>query len=333
MKILAVIPTLARDVDRLNDTIRSLRAHAVARRFEILVVNNSGGTEISGLAPVDYVFSPGINLGYVGAFELARRSYSCDFRWSIQDDMTLDNDVLDVLVTARSTSSCLAVASPILVRNGIVPARTRAGIFTNPQQTRWENYPPVDTPPAELAVDVDFSFVSGSGALFRSTALADIKGFNLDLYPLMHVDVDVCAKLLGRGWQIALEPQARIQHQIQGSTPRLLGQTLYNLNTPIVEQHLEGRTAERCVGFDPVDASLLFDVARRASFLFLEVSREAESHLREAQSQREETESHLHEVQLRLDRAESYVVELHESRSWKITAPLRALVSLIRRWR
>lgn len=285
MRVLAVVSTLGRDVERLNDAIRSLRVHTVTVPFEFLVVNNSGLPTVTGLEPVDHLYSPGVNLGYVGALEFARRSYSHDFLWSIQDDMTLSNDVLAVLVEAMERLPRLAVASPVLVRDGLVPALTRAGVFTNQQRTRWQNYPPVDTAPADLPTEMEYSFVSGSGALFRTSALSEIHGFNLGLYPLMHVDVDICARLLTAGWKVALEPQAQISHQIQGSTPRILAATLDRLNRTIVEEELERRAAGEMVDAALVDADLLFEVARRASFLFLEVSREAESRLGAAESQ------------------------------------------------
>ena len=285
LSVLAVLSTLGRDVERLNDAIRSLRVHTATVPFEILVVNNSGLPTITGLEPVDHVYSPGVNLGYVGALEFARRSYSRDFLWSIQDDMTLSNDVLAVLAEAMERLPCLAVSSPVLVRDGLVPAMTRAGVFTNQQRTRWQNYPPADTAPEDLPSDTDYSFVSGSGALFRTSALSDVGGFNLGLYPLMHVDVDICARLLTAGWTVSLEPEAQISHQIQGSTPKILGATLDRLNRTIVEAQLERQAAEEMGDAAPIDAGLLFEVARRASFLFLEVSREAEARLGVAETQ------------------------------------------------
>ncbi len=314
MKVLAVIPTLAHDTERLNESIESLRTHSGHHPFQILVINNSGRPLIDGLAPVDYVVSPGINLGYVGALELARRTHHSDFLWSIQDDMTLQNGVLDVLLSEMEKSPRLAVCSPVLVSNGLVPARSRAGVFTNPERTRWENHPVEDTKPADFSSDVDYSFVAGSGALFRNTALEDIDGFNLDLYPLMHVDVDVCARFLSKGWKIALAPEAHINHEIQGSTPRVLGIAMDKRNRSIVEQRLEGGQAETVGVFDPIDTDIVFAVARRASFLLLEVSREATAQLTDAVS--------------RMNELESQIRQIKRSTSWKVNAPIRVLASI-----
>lgn len=332
MKILAVISTLAQDMVRLNESIESLRAHSGRHPFEILVVNNSGQSLIDGLAPVDFVINPGVNLGYVGGLELARRTHQSDFLWSIQDDMTLQNGVLDILVSELEKAPRLAVCSPVLVRDGLVPARTRAGVFTNSERTRWENHPVADTKPEDLSSDIDYSFVSGSGALFRNTALEEIGGFNLDLYPLMHVDVDVCARFLSGAWQIALAPKAHINHRVQGSTPKVLGATLDKRNRAVVEHQLEGRRPEDVCLFDAIDTDIVFAVARRASSLFLEVGREADTKLKDAgshvtamQSQLNDTESQLIEVHSRLVEAESQIQEIKRSTSWKVSAPIRAL--------
>jgi GT2 family glycosyltransferase len=323
VKVLAVIPTLAHDTERLNESIESLRTHSGHHPFDILVVNNSGRSHIDGLAPVDYVVSPGINLGYVGALELARRTHHSDFLWSVQDDMTLQNGVLDILLSEMEKCPHLAVCSPVLVRNGLVPARSRAGVFTNAERTRWENHPVVDTKLEDFPSDVDYSFVSGSGALFRNTALDEIGGFNLDLYPLMHVDVDVCARFLSSRWQIALAPEAHISHEIQGSTPRVLGVTLDKRNRPIVEQLLASGQTESAGLFDPVDADIVFAVARRASFLFLEVSSEANTQLKDAGFL-------VDALQSRVNEAESRLREVKRSTSWKFTAPIRGLGRILR---
>lgn len=316
MRVLAVLPTLGRDIGRLNDAIESLRTHSSVDAFEILVVNNSGLPTIPGLAPVDHVYSPGVNLGYVGALEVARRRYPCDFLWSIQDDMTLKNDVLTAIVTVMNGAPRLAVASPVLIRDGVIPARTRGGVFTDPQRTRWEHYPPVDMAPAELPLDADYSFVAGSGALFRSAALTDISGFNLDLYPLLYVDVDVCTRLLANGWELCLEPTAHISHQIQGSTPGVLNRTLGKRNRVVVEQQLVGRDVDSSLDFDPIDTGVLFDVARRASFLFLEVSREAESQLQEVEAQLRGVESQLDGVRHELAALVTQRDALAAERDW-----------------
>lgn len=344
VKILAVVSTLAHDVGRLNEAIESLKSQSSAQEFEILVVNNSEHSEIAGLSCVDHVISPGINLGYVGALELARRTFDSEFLWSIQDDMTLDNNVLDLLLSEMDGSKRLAVCSPVLVRSGIVPGRTRAGIFTNAEQTRWENYPLVDLPPEEIPADVKYSFVSGSGALFRNSSLEEIGGFNLDLYPLMHVDVDVCARLISKGWHISLVPAAHISHRIHGSTPRVLGVTLDRRNRSVVEQLLEGSSVSGTFQPIHIDSSIMFAVARRASFLFLEVSREANSQLEVAQSRIQELESQLNEmdaglietrselgeVRTRLESVNVQNQEIKKSWSWVITSPLRALARILR---
>lgn len=317
-----MIPTLGKDMTRLNRAIESIRTHSQSGRPRIVVINNSGKSPLAGLSEVDEVLEPGMNLGYVGALEFARRTLDCDFLWSIQDDMALQNDVLAQLLSVMQENPDLAVASPILVREGMVPARSRAGVFSNDARTRWENYPFVDTRVAELETDRDFCFVSGSGALFRREALDQIGGFNVDLFPLMHVDVDVCLRLLDAQWQLSLVSAAHIEHEIQGSTPGIVGQALHRLHTPQLEEALEGATFETSPVNTALDHDLVFRIARKSSTLFLDVAAEANRRIEQLHEYiatiQQESESRRRELEI-----------VYSSRSWRITAPLRKLVSLV----
>jgi GT2 family glycosyltransferase len=270
--VVAVIPTLGKNTQRLDASLASLRRFVSNSDIKIIIVNNSPTTQLGEVASEHLVVSPGLNLGYVGAIELVRRSFDHEYLWVIQDDMTLTNDVLPKLLERMNSDSTMAVTSPVLIRNGVVPARTRAGRFLNQEKTKWENLPLKDTPPEEQLYEGELSFVSGSGALYRAQALESVGGFNLDLYPLVHVDVDICARFLKDGWKIDLVPSAHISHEIQGSTPSLLSQTLDEINRATVTNYLAGKPQEWNVANIEIPPELLFKVARKASYLFLDLS-------------------------------------------------------------
>jgi rhamnosyltransferase len=59
----------------------------------------------------------------------------------------------------------------------------------------------------------DARLIITSGALCRISALDDVGGFSEDLF-IDHVDHDVCLRLRGRGWRIAIEPAAVMRHSI-----------------------------------------------------------------------------------------------------------------------
>lgn len=322
-KVIAVIPTLGNNIQRLNSAILSVREFSNAEQPEIVVVNNSTSETIAGIEEVDELISVGLNLGYVGSLEYVRRKFDFKYLWSVQDDMFLQNDVLKILLQELDSNAKLAVASPVLVRNGIIPARTRAGIFTNPEKTEWKNIPHQDTGPDELDTNVDFSFVSGSGALFRKDALDAVGGFNLSLYPLMHVDVDICARFLRHGYGLGLVPTAHIGHEINGSTPKILGQVLNEMNAPIVRNFLESGETTETLPAESLDFDIVFAIARKSSYLMLELSKYHAQRLAEKDQTIETLRAENANFKKQNKIMRNKLNGMLNSRSWRLTRPFR----------
>jgi GT2 family glycosyltransferase len=335
--VIVVIPTLAGNVERLNRAIRSVRQFTVDKSLKIVVINNSNLTEIPGLEPVDEVITAGMNLGYVGALELARRKLDFEFLWCIQDDMVLLNDVLTELRAAFDRNPKLAIASPVLIRNGIVPAYSRAGVFTNQAKTQWQNVPLADTKPEELDLTLDLSFVSGSGALYSKAAIDSVGGFNLGLFPLVHVDVEICGKLVKKGYRLELVSAAHVGHETGSSTPTFLGQLLNEINTPIVQEVLSNGENRRAEESNLLDPDLVFEIAQKASYLVIELSKKAQQNIyisaEEVENLTKDSEE-LRQLVIKLRQSsealEKRIAGLESSKSWKITAPLRAFYTALR---
>ena len=270
--VVAVVPTLGKNQSRLTATIDSIKRNTTHENLQIVVVKNSDANLSYLDDKVDTILSFGVNLGNVGSLEYVRRHYSCEYLWILQDDMVILNNNLEALISSFVVNPKLAVASPIVSRFGTVPARSRAGVFTNIEKTRWENYPFTDIAVEDVDLSYDFCFVAGSGALFRTEALSAVGGFDLNLYPLMHVDVDICIRLLRAGWQICLNPEALIDHQVSGSRNARLSKAVLQRNTQYLHDRLETDFTEHVESYTPLDEDILFAIARRSSQLFLEVS-------------------------------------------------------------
>lgn len=320
-RVTAVIATLGKDLGRLSNAIQSVRAHTDSNLMELVVVDNSGVGYAGSLGGVDRVLNPGLNLGYVGALEWVRRITSAEYLWVLQDDLTLTNDVLGALLRRIESDKSLAVVSPLLVRKGIVPRMTRGGVFTNSERTEWRNIPEDDTPVADWFLDQELSFVAGSGALFRSKHLAAVGGFDVSLFPLMHVDVDVCARLVTEGFRVELCDDAFIDHEIQGSTPTILGGLLHEVNATIVKRKLSNQ--EQSENFSPqsVDLDIVTRVAEKASGLLVELAMRANSQNRE--------------LTAKIQELQQENLDMRNTLSWRVTRPLRyvrfILAKLLRR--
>lgn len=256
----------------MASAVRSIRNFTTHKNIYVLVIDNSQEANLKIWEGVDEIFAPGVNLGWVGSLEYVRRKYDFDYLWSFQDDMTILNDVLSFLVTDLSNDKTLGVSSPVLLRNGLIPAKTRGGKFTDLSKTSWENIPEVDISPNQFTQNPDLCFVASSGALWRKSSLDNISGFNLSLYPLMHVDVDTCLRLISKDWNLRINQYAHVHHEINGSTKKILSYTLEHLNRQIVQKNLLSQSPEIATVTSTLDADFLFEITRKSTYLFLELA-------------------------------------------------------------
>ena len=164
------------------------------------------------------VLEPGLNLGYVGALEWARRRSTADFLWVLQEDLLPMPDCLDRLATAmqEGASDRLAVTSPIEVdEDGDLVNPIRAMAF---DLDAGRGLPLTTDEAARLRRPTGWTsgrracFVLLSGALLDAAALQEMGGFDVGLWPLMMVDTETCLALQSRGFTIQLVDQARIIH-------------------------------------------------------------------------------------------------------------------------
>lgn len=314
--VVAVIPTLGNNIPRLNKAISSVQKHTSDPGLEIVVVDNSKSQSLVGMLPVDRVIRTSINLGYVGALEIVRRKIEFDYLWSIQDDMELTNDVLTALLNSLDNNPSVAMACPILLRNGLVPAGSCGGLFADKARTKWGPFPATDCLPENTTFGQgSLAYLSAAGALFRKEAIDQVGGFNLSLFPLIAVDVDICTRLMEKSWEMSLVTEAHISHVRQGSSHGLIGQTLYEINVPNVQKYLQGIRTKPVVPSDTVDPEMLFEIARKASFLFLDLGDIASRRIRRVEQE-----------------SEARAMKFKQSLSWKITAPLRSVFGSLKRF-
>ena len=338
LKIVAVIPTLGKDLQRLNLCVNSIKLYSKQYNLTIIVVNNNDEQKYLEIPQVDEVISPGINLGWVGALEYVRKNYEFDFLWTIQDDLTLENDNLQFFLEDFNHNPNLAVTSPVILKNGFIPAKTRGGYFINKKNFEWDHYPPVDLKPSELDKDCDLLYVTLSGALIRKDAIEDVDGFNLDLYPLFFVDVDFCYKLISKRWEIKFTGKSIINHLGQGSIPSFLGKVLYRVNNEIFKQNI-AENKQIMENNKDLDNDFIFKIAKKSSRLIFELAEEARIDIQNTQVQNSyllEQNSKLNTQLQNTQVQNSYLLEQNSklntqlqntfnSNSWKITKPLRQL--------
>ena len=351
--VLAVVPTMATDLDRLRRCVSSLAATAGPLRVGILCVINS-----STIAPFTLegatVESAGLNWGWGGGLQFGASLADSAMIWFIQDDMTVRPDTLNHLHSALLSDSTLGAVSPVMIGDdGRVPPGSCGGfVSSDGALTGW--YP--TEPCAVEALDDlgQLSYVPSRGLLVRRAAYADAGGPNARLYPVQFVDVDFCFRLTSLGWGFRMIPTAAVAHESQGSTPTRFAQFLHSRNIDTFRQDWFPGTPNPPARFidtaakrpDPVTAprrhvhrsvsgTLVEAVAQSAADTLTHAARVfaalLDSEAARSQAQREADSRRAEAAEADNAALRARIESLEASRSWRITAPLRWLASRVRR--
>lgn len=138
-------------------------------------------------------FARGSNLG----IELARQ-FGPTYLWLVNPDTHAEPDALAALVTAMDADPRLAAAGSDL---GNGPPGGRLHL--------WRGR-------AAEAHSGPWDFISGASMLLRTTAIAEVGGFDENLF-LYWEDVELCHRLRTAGYALTVVPASRVAHQGGGA--------------------------------------------------------------------------------------------------------------------
>lgn len=325
--VVAVVPTLGGNVPRLLGCLASLAASEFTGRLAVVVVWNDPRRAPPDLGSVA-VLEPGLNLGFPGALNHARSRLEADFLWVLQDDVVVRRDCLQRLWETMAGDQALGVVSPVAVdERGLIPARTRGGVL-NPDGTMVRHLPTVDTDPAHYDGDHP-DWVSSSASLARVTAWDAVGGYDPAFFPLLWSDVDFGHRLGRAGYRSALEPAARITHEVNGSTPGVLVRFLAQAQQErFLAKNFRGGAALSDASADP---ALVAVVAQSATLGMVDLATFATAVELERLGEIRQRDDALVELERRRVALEDEVRRMRATLSWRVTAPLRAVRRLVRR--
>jgi GT2 family glycosyltransferase len=322
--VVAVIPTLGRDLARLAAAIEAVRAQRGDLDIALVVVLNSPEEiDLDALAGTDVtVLRPGFNLGWSGGLALGRSVAARARRmWLVQDDLIPAVDCLEQLELALDQDSTLAVATPLVVdADGLVPPHSCGGVL------RWEPdvdvdhwYPPEATAVADLDDPIDLDYVPSRGMLVDLAAWDRLGGMFPGFYPAVWADVDYCTALSRFGRTFAVIPTATARHVGSGSTAPAFGVLLHQRHRALFAERW-ARGTRPAVKTDAVPADLVLAVARAAAALSSQLARDYATQT-----------AMIRELEHERDSRDAALDDIRTSTSWRLTRPVRALGRLARR--
>ena len=320
--VVAVVPTLGGNTPRLLGCLESVTASEFAGRLAVVVVWNDPRRPVPELGDVT-VLEPGLNLGFPGALNHARSRVDASFLWVLQDDIVVDPDCLARLWETTLRDDTLAVVSPVTTTaEGLVPARSRGGVLAGDGEMA-HMFPRVDTEPDQLDPNYPLSWVASSASLVRLTAWDAVGGYDPAFYPLLWSDVDFGYRVGRAGFSSALEPSARIEHEVNASTPGILSRYLGSVQP---ERFRRKNFLKEAAGGDVnVDQRILVQVARSASLGMIDLASFASAVDSERLGEIRRRDDALLEVESRRAALEGELLRLRATLSWRVTAPLRAV--------
>ena len=224
------------------------------------------------------ILRPGLNLGYGGGLQFARRFYDSEFVWIVQDDMEIQPGALETLIWELENDEDLAAVSPAKIRkDGLLHPGGAGG--TLDAELRWERaFPESAMPLAEYEYEGLQTHIPGGGMLIRTSVLDNVGGFDPRFFPKQKVDVDLCLRLGKKGHRFKVTPATWIiQNQGQTVSDRVTSFLQEHHRKTLLAKHSDLKDSD----FEQVtsDQDLIFIVANSAGTAFLDYTRHIEQTL------------------------------------------------------
>ena len=335
-RVTAVIPTLGTNTARLAAAVDAVWAQRADVDLDVIVVVNGPSFETTtALDARTTVLVAGINLGWGGGLHTGRAATDAEFLWLVQDDSYPEEHCLRELLSALDASPRHGLVSPIVVRrtpenekSPTVPYARRASwggvLASDGSMDHWE--PRRDTPIDEIDVIPELDYVPSRGMLVRSAVWDEVGGADLRAYPVGWVDVLLCAAVRDAGHAIGLAKQALIRHDRSASTAPALNGYARERGPRLLHERGNARAGiTDAVPAEVRDATL---ISASASFLeFVAYVDRATV----ARADYEKLAARLEKMTAERDKVREERDVLRGSASWRVTAPLRRLRSLVGR--
>jgi GT2 family glycosyltransferase len=224
--VASVIVLAWRLTHQLLECLRALAASEGAPAFEVQVVLNGAGQPTRDIVASHvrgaHVVDLDANVGFGGGCNAAALRSRGTYLILLNDDAIVEPGWLATLVDSaqHAPKKTGAIASVLLNPDGTLQeagSRVRAGAGTV-QFGKGSTLTAARE--AGLLTRRPIDYGSGAALLIRRDAFEEIGGFDPRYEPAYYEDVDLCFRLRVAGWQVLLEPEARVHHASGASTDR-----------------------------------------------------------------------------------------------------------------
>lgn len=179
------------------------------------------------IEPVRNPFRRGFGANHNAALKKAGTRYFC----VLNPDIRLRSDPFPVLLSALEDRRT-GVAAPTVTDPGLVPedhARAFPSLFSLVAKA-FGSRPHTPLPPGQAIYHPDW--VAGMFMLFRCDTLRTLGGFD-ERYFLYYEDVDLCARMRARGFEVAVCPAAAVIHAARRESRRNPRYALWHLRSAL----------------------------------------------------------------------------------------------------
>ena len=185
---------------------------AIVERLTSKEVRSAHNETIFVESDVNLGFGGGVNL----AVENAQRVTRFQYVFLLNNDATIEGSALSALVEVMEGDPCVAAVSPAIYYNNAQQVQNRRKQFWFGGGTiNWRlggaRSPNKDVFLEEAREISDNSFATGCAMLIRWVALGDDKIFD-PIFFMYCEDVDLCQRLLDRGYKVRYCPSASVLH-------------------------------------------------------------------------------------------------------------------------
>ena len=216
-----LIPT-AGNLERLQAALKSVIDETTYRRFEIVVVDNSSGDQVADLVeklrysrrPVRHADFREKPFNFSQLCNSAARLSEAPFYLFLNDDVTVVTaEWLTALVEHAQRDDVGAVGARLLYPNGRIQ---HAGVVMGVYENAGHHFKGVKSDQSYYFDLPDLvrncSAVTGACMLLRRERFWEVGGFDEQNLPIAFQDVDLCLKLLQRGYLNVYTPYATLYH-------------------------------------------------------------------------------------------------------------------------